>query len=234
VERIKPVTFASAGSHPVQLEGSLHFVDGQGQWPAAVICHPHPLGGGSMHNSVVWAIAHALASRGVLALRFNFRGVGRSGGQHDHGRGERADVAGALDWLLADPNVDPWRVSVVGYSFGAWIGLAQAQTDARVAAVAAVGLAAWHYDAEFSENNTPPDLGTDAWDVEPDLLRSYTRPKLFVTGEFDSFSPPGVLRRWVDGLPPPREVYVVERSDHFMQGRERDVGELVGDFLGGL
>lgn len=234
MEKLKPVSFTSAGNHPVQLEGILHSVEGEGQWPAAVICHPHPLGGGTMHNRVVWSIAHSLAARGVMALRFNFRGAGRSGGQHDHGEGERADVAGALDWLLAHPGVDPCRVSLVGYSFGAWVGLAHAQTDSRVTAVVSVGLAAWHYDAEFSESNTPPDLGTDAWRLEPDFLQAYTRPKLFVGGDLDAFSPPWVLRRLVDRLPPPKEMHIVMGSDHFFQGYEREVGVLVGEFLGGL
>ncbi|MFN2182909.1 MAG: alpha/beta hydrolase, partial [Anaerolineae bacterium] len=76
----------------------LHRAEGEGQHPAAVICHPHPLGGGSMHNGVVRAIARTLVSSGVVALRFNFRGVGASEGTFDNGVGERDDVAGALDW----------------------------------------------------------------------------------------------------------------------------------------
>jgi alpha/beta superfamily hydrolase len=167
MEKLKPVTFSSASSHPVRLEGILHVLDGEGQWPAAVICHPHPLGGGTMHNSVVTAIARALVARGVLALRFNFRGVGRSGGLHDSGRGEQADVAGAMDWLLAQPEVDPWRVSLVGYSFGAWVGLMHAQSDPRIAAAAVVGLVAWHYDAEFAQAHDPPISGDEDWPLDP-------------------------------------------------------------------
>jgi alpha/beta superfamily hydrolase len=165
-----------------------------------------------MHNSVVTAIARALVARGMLALRFNFRGVGRSEGQHDDGRGERADVAGALDWLLAQPEVDPWRVSVVGYSFGACVGLAQAQTDPRVAAVAAVGLVAQHCDA--------------------DLLQAFTRPKLFVTGEYDQLAPIGALQKLVDRLPPPKTLHVALGTDHFWRGREQEAAALVADFFG--
>jgi hypothetical protein len=84
-----PVTFRSVGVRSVGLEGVLHQAAGEGQLPAAVICHPHPLGGGSMHNGVVVAIARGLASRGVIALRFNFRGVGASEGTFDNGRAER-------------------------------------------------------------------------------------------------------------------------------------------------
>ena len=234
MEKLKPVTFSSASSHPVQLEGVFHVLEGEGQWPAAVICHPHPLGGGTMHNGVVTAIARALVSRGILALRFNFRGVGRSGGLHDGGRGEQADVAGAMDWLLAQPEVDPWRVSLVGYSFGAWIGLTHAQSDPRIAAAAVVGLAAWHYDAEFAQAHDPPIPGDEAWPLDPAALQSFTRPKLLVAGEYDSFSPLPTLRRFVEQLPAPTQLYVVAGTDHFFHGREPEVGEKVAGFIAGL
>jgi alpha/beta superfamily hydrolase len=234
MEKLKPVTFSSASSHPVRLEGVLHLLEGEGQWPAAVICHPHPLGGGTMHNSVVTAIARALVARGVLALRFNFRGTGRSGGLYDGGRGEQADVAGAMDWLLAQPEVDPWRVSLVGYSFGAWVGLMHAQSDPRVAAAAAVGLVAWHYDAEFAQVKDRPVPGEEAWTFGPGFLQTFTRPKLFVAGEYDSFSPLPTLRRFVEQLPAPKQLHVVSGTDHFFQGREPEVGAQVAGFIAGL
>ena len=209
--QLKPVGFSSAGSHPVHLEGILHFLEGEGPWPAAVVCHPHPLGGGTMHNSVVTAIARALAARGVITLRFNFRGVGASAGQHDGGRGEQADVAGALDWLVAQPTVDPWRVSLVGYSFGAWVGLAQAGADPRVRAAALVSLVAEHCDAES--------------------LHSLACPKLFVTGEHDQLAPPAALRKLVDQLPQPKSLHVVRGTDHFWRGCEQELAELVADFV---
>lgn len=208
------VSFPSTGSNPVQLEGRLRPVDGEGPRPAAVICHPHPLGGGNMHNNVVVAIAKALAARGVMALRFNFRGVGGSEGQHDHGRGERTDLAGAVDWLLARPEVDPGRISAVGYSFGAWVALAHAQTDARVAAVAAVSLV--------------------AESCEADSMHSFTRPKFFVTGESDQLAPPGALRELADLLPPPKTLRLVPGADHFWWGREQEVAELVAGFVAAL
>jgi alpha/beta superfamily hydrolase len=187
-----------------------------------------------MHNGVVSAIARSLAARGVMALRFNFRGVERSGGQHDYGGGERADVSGALDWLLAHPNADPLRVSVVGYSFGAWVGLAHAQTDPRVMALAAVGLAAWHYDVDFARSQVLPELGTENWEIDPDFLRSFIHPKLFVTGEFDPFAPLQTLRGFVERLPPPKTLHVVRGADHFLHGREKEVGEIVAGFVTGV
>lgn len=225
--RLRPITFPSRGTHPVQLEGLLHLLDGEGQRPAAVVCHPHPLGGGSMHNGLVTAIAWALAARGVMALRFNFRGVGRSSGQHDSGRGEQADVAGAVDWLLAQSGVDPWRVSLVGYSFGAWVGLTHAQTDHRVAATAAVGLVAWHRNVVPSGSYSLSRLGQ----FDPGFMRSFRRPKLFVTGEDDQFVPPRAIRALVDQVPQPKQLHVLPGSDHFFSGREQEVGRLVADFI---
>jgi alpha/beta superfamily hydrolase len=187
-----------------------------------------------MHNSVVTAIARALVARGVLALRFNFRGVGRSGGLHDGGRGEQADVAGAMDWLLAHPEVDPWRVSLVGYSFGAWVGLTHALGDPRITAAAAVALVAWHYDAEFAQAHDPPIPGDEAWPLDAAALQSFTRPKLFVAGEYDSFSPLPILRRFVEQLPAPKELYVVSGADHIFHGHETEVGEQVARFIAGL
>lgn len=234
MEKLKSVTFPSRGSHPAQLEGVLHLLDGEGKWPAAVVCHPHPLGGGTMHSGVVSAIAGALAARGVMALRFNFRGVGRSGGQHDNGRSEQLDVAGALDWLLTQSETDPSRVSVVGYSFGAWVGLAHAQTDTRVAATAAVALAAWHYDTEFYQASARPGGEVEAWQFDPGFMQSFARPKFFVTGADDSLAPPQALHSLVDRLPPPKALHVLPDTDHFFRGCERELAELVAEFIAQL
>jgi alpha/beta superfamily hydrolase len=231
VEMLKPLTFPSRGSPPAQLEGVLHFREGEGDRPTAVVCHPPPLGGGSMDNAVVTAIASALAARGVMTLRFNFRGVGRSGGEHDNGRGEQADVAGALDWLLAQPGVDPGRVWLAGYSFGAWVGLSHAQRDPRIAAVAAVGLVAWHYSSSFYRTHARLDMGVESWQYDAQFLRSFARPKLFITGEHDSLSPPDELQRLMEGIPGPSQLHVLAGADHSLRGNERQVGILVADFL---
>jgi alpha/beta superfamily hydrolase len=167
-----------------------------------------------MYNGVVVAMARELVERGVMALRFNFRGVGASEGQHDHGRGELADVAGALDWLRAQPGVDPDCVSLAGYSFGAWVVLVYAQTDPRIAAAAMVGLPAEYCDAE--------------------AIRSFARPKFFVTGENDQLTPPGALHDLVGQLPAPKTIRVVTGADHFWMGLEQKVGALVAGFLSDL
>lgn len=186
-----------------------------------------------MHNNVTSALARSLAAKGVMALRFNFRGAGRSDGQHDGGRGEQVDVAGALDWLLAQSNVDPWRVALVGYSFGAWVGLAHAQHDPRVAAVAAVGLVAWRYDVDFGAALSSAG-GVATWSFDADFLQSFSRPKLLITGEYDAFAPPGKLQSLAERLPPPKAFHVIPGGDHFLLGREQEVGDLVAEFVASL
>jgi alpha/beta superfamily hydrolase len=187
-----------------------------------------------MDNPVVVALARSLSARGVLALRLNFRGVGRSEGQHDNGRGEKEDIAGALDWLFARPDVDPECVSLVGYSFGAWVGLAYAQDDPRLAAVAAVSLVAWHYDAVFYEKNARLDLGVEPWQFDPDFLADYHKPKFFVTGERDRLAPPDALRRLVSRIPPPASFQIVPHADHFWRGIETEPATAVASFVAGL
>jgi alpha/beta superfamily hydrolase len=221
-----PVTFPSAGARPLRLEGVLHRARGDGQLPAAVICHPHPLGGGSMHNGVVVAIARALSSKGVTALRFNFRGVGASEGIFDDGMGERDDAAGALDWLLAQPAVDPARISLVGYSFGACVGLAHARTDARVSAYVGVGLS-----MAFCDSDQVRAATSDDHDALHPAMGSFACPKLFITGEHDHLAPPGGLFKLVEQLPEPKSIQIVPGVGHFWWHHERDVGERVADFV---
>lgn len=230
-EEPQPITFPSADSRPIELEGAFHLPEKGGQWPAAVVCHPHPLGGGTMRNGLVIAIARALLARGIVVLRFNFRGVERSGGQHDNGRGEQADVAGALDWLLSQPQVDRDRLSVVGYSFGAWVGLTRAQSDPRVAATAAVGLVPWRSDGEQQRIRVRADGSVEAWQFDPGFLLSFKQPKLFVSGEHDAFASPRTLRSLVDRLPPPKQLHILPGTDHFFRGREAEVGNLVASFI---
>jgi alpha/beta superfamily hydrolase len=209
------VTFNSREASPIQLEGILHLPAGQeGKESGAVICHPHSLYGGSMGVPLVVAIAEELAQRGVVALRFNFRGVGHSQGTYADGEGEIADVAGALDFLESLERVESGRLYLVGYSFGAGVGLRHAENDPRIAAVAVV--------APYVENPSES------------LLRSYTKPKLFLAGEGDTVCPIEWLRAFVAPLPEPKELRVLPGTDHFFWGREREVAGIVGEFIASL
>jgi len=209
------VTFNSHEANPIQLEGILHLPAGKGaKGPGAVICHPHSLYGGSMGVPLVVAIAQELAQRGVVALRFNFRGVGRSHGYYANGEGEIADVAGALDFLEGQKKVDRERLYLIGYSFGAGVGLHHAENDPRIAAVAVV--------APYVENPSES------------LLRGFTQPKLFLVGEGDTVCPTEWLRAFVAPLPEPKELRILPGTDHFFWGREREVAGIVGEFIAGL
>ena len=209
------ITFNSREACPIQLEGILHLPAGkEGKGPGAVICHPHSLYGGSMEVPLVVAIAQELAQRGVVALRFNFRGVGRSQGAYADGEGEMADVAGALDFLEGQESVDSERLYLVGYSFGAGVGLRHAENDPRIAAMAVV--------APYVENPSES------------LLRSYTKPKLFLAGEGDTVCPIEWLRAFVAPLPEPKALRILPGTDHFFWGREREVAEIVGEFIASL
>jgi len=206
------VTFNSREASPIQLEGILHLPAGREEkGPGVVVCHPHSLYGGSMEVPLVVAIAEELAQQGVVALRFNFRGVGRSQGYYADGEGEMADVAGALDFLEGQESVDRERLYLVGYSFGAGVGLRHAENDPRIAAVAVV--------APYVEN------------PRESLLRSYTNPKLFLVGEGDTVCPIEWLRALVARLPEPKALHILPDTDHFFWAREREVAEIVGEFI---
>src|SRR5437867_11523021 len=104
---------------------------------AAVVCHPHPLFGGTMHNKVVYQAAKSLDARGIPVLRFNFRGAGLSAGVHDRGQGEKGDVRAALDFLAGEfPGVP---ILVAGFSFGAWVGLRVGFEHLRVSDLLGLG-----------------------------------------------------------------------------------------------
>src|SRR5215469_4751611 len=132
---------------------------------AALVCHPHPLFGGTLHNKVVYQAAKALDSLGIPVLRFNFRGAGLSEGPHDRGLGEREDVRTALNFLAKEFPLTP--LLLAGFSFGCWVGLRVGCEYQRVAKL--VGIGAPVNDSDFS------------------YLQSCAKPKLFVQGSNDQF-----------------------------------------------
>src|ERR1044071_6569767 len=112
------VRFTAAGEQPPALEGELWVPDVAGPVPGVVVAHPHPLRGGSMDSNVVLAVCQGLQAAGIAALRFNFRGVDGSEGEHGEGIAEAGDVLGALSFLAEQPSIDARRVGLAGYSFG--------------------------------------------------------------------------------------------------------------------
>ncbi len=122
----------------ITLETAWHFPETKKPWPAVVVCHPHPLYGGTMSSNVVFGICQALAERAIAALRFNFRGVGKSGGEFGEGVGEQEDVKAALDFAIATDGIDTERIGLAGYSFGGMVALPVAIRDERVKKLALV------------------------------------------------------------------------------------------------
>jgi alpha/beta superfamily hydrolase len=160
---------------------------------AVVFAHPHPQHGGTMHTKVVFRIAAALVDLGIPTLRFNFRGVGRSTGTYDNGRGERDDVLAALDWLAGRYPGAP--ICLGGFSFGSWVGLPVGCEDARVRQLIGVGVPVRL-------------LGVGA-------LEECDKPKLIVQGAYDEYGPLDAIRPWFERLPPPKQLDIIPGADHF-------------------
>jgi len=175
----------------------------------AVVCHPHPLFGGTMHNKVVFQTAKALQQYGIPVLRFNFRGVGWSEGIHDKGRGEEEDVRAALDYLATEFPGRP--ILVAGFSFGSVVGLRAGCADARVAELIGLGLPA--DDSDFS------------------FLGACPKPKLIVQGGNDQFGTRKNVESVFATISEPKRLVIVEGADHFFTGQLEKVGAAIGDWL---
>ena len=199
----------------ISLEGVWHFPEGTGPFPAVIVCHPHPLYGGNMSNNVVFAICQALAQQSIAALRFNFRGVGKSGGVFGGGIAEQEDVKAALAFVSSTPTIDQKRIGLAGYSFGASVALPVAVQDIRVNLLALVS----------------PALLDSGWEQ----LKGYTRPIFIIIGENDSVIPERQLRQLVKDIPEPKQYQVIAGTDHFWAGFEEEVAQRVtGFFADGL
>lgn len=199
----------------ISLEAVWHFPEGLDSLPAVIVCHPHPLYGGNMSNNVVFAICQALAQQSIAALRFNFRGVGKSGGAFGEGVGEQEDVRAALDFVLARPGIDQERIGLAGYSFGGSVALPVAVEDERVKRLALVS----------------PALSDSGWEE----LKGYGRPKLVIIGENDFVIPEGQLWQQVKDILEPKQWQVIAGADHSWAGFEEEVaGKVAGFFAEGF
>jgi len=180
---------------------------------AALVCHPHPLHGGTMHNKVVFAAMKALNGLGYPALRFNFRGAGLSEGAHDQGRGEIEDVKAGLDWLDAEFHLP---IIFAGFSFGAATGLRAACPDKRVVALISLG--------------TPVEVNERLYGYE--FLAGCAKPKLFISGTRDQYGPRAQLQKIFDAVPEPKQVAWIEGGDHFFEGKLDQVRAAIADWAG--
>ncbi len=177
----------------------------------AVVCHPHPLFGGTMHNKVVYQVAKSLDALGIPVLRFNFRGAGLSEGEHDRGRGEQGDVRAALDFLSGEFSSVP--LLVAGFSFGCVAGLRAGCEDARVSQLIGLGLPVNSTDVSF--------------------LSRCSKPKLFVHGSDDEYGAIEKVKTLVASLPGENHLVVVKGAEHFFKGKLDQVDRAITSWIAG-
>ena len=197
----------------IELEGRIFLPDGAAA--GCVVCHPHPLYGGNMHNNVVRGVADALAEAGFATLRFNFRGVAGSGGTHAGGVGEVADVRAAARALAEASRLS--SVSVAGYSFGSTVALGFAREEVAVPATLLERVVAI----------APPLVMFDA-----SFAAGLPFPLLLLAGDRDEYCPRRDFESLAAELGPQGTSFVIEGADHFFSGREAEVGGRVARFLG--
>ena len=177
--------------------------------PMALVLHPHPQFGGTMNNPLVYDLFHMFHGLGCTTVRFNFRGVGRSEGVHDHGQGEQDDVRAALGEM--ERRFPSLPLVLGGFSFGSVMALRVGGADPRLRAVFA--------------------LGFPIHSIEDTAFVGAVRvSRLFVQGESDAFGPGGEIARLVEPLPPPRRLVVVPGADHFFTHHLEELQQAVSDW----
>ena len=198
-----------AAAHGIS-RGGLVEVGASGAPKAAVVLgHPHPQYGGTMHSKALYQASKALARIGCSVLRFNFRGVGRSAGAFDEGRGERDDFRAGLDFMRSKyPGSPVWAG---GMSFGAMIGLTTAVEDPGVSALIGIAVPITRYDFE--------------------KVRTSAQAKFLIHGERDELFPVRDVREFYARAADPKELVVIDGADHVFDGKTGEVGDTIEDLL---
>lgn len=189
----------------LRLEGILHIPNGNGPFPGVVMCHPHPLFGGNYFNNVVLAVCQALAESSIIALRFNFRGVGKSQGRFSDGIGERNDIKAAITFLSSVGRISPACIGLAGYSYGGMVALPVSLQDERVKALLLIS----------------PPLNPSDWQQ----LEDYVKPKLILCGTKDPFVTPPVSTVHTE------QYEAIPEADHFWWGYEDEIAKKVSSFF---
>jgi len=202
------VSFSSGG---LFLEGILAIPEGAGPLPAVIVCHPHPLYGGSMDNNVVCNLSETLTQASLASFKFNFRGVGGSQGEFGQGIGEREDVEAAISFISTVKEVDSKRIGLAGYSAGAGFALPVGFNNDRIRALAAVSPPLPMFDFDF--------------------LKSCPKPKLLISGSRDNLIPTDQFLEFCQNLPEPKECESIEGADHFWWGYESSLVAKVTAFF---
>ncbi len=206
--KIQDVKFDCTG---FLLEGRLSVPEGTGPFTTVIVCHPHPLYGGNMDNNVVVTVTDSLSKAGISSLRFNFRGVGNSGGSYGHGIGEQEDVKAALKFLTATPEVKPDSIGLIGYSAGASFALPVGAQDERIKTLGAISPTISMTDLSYLEN--------------------CLKPKILISGSLDNFTPADVFLSFCQQLTEPKKYLIIEGADHFWSGFEAKLAAHVTRFF---
>lgn len=196
----------------IQLEGLLNVQEASFFKGGVVLCHPHPQYGGDMDHPVITTAAEAASEEGFSTLRFNFRGVGESGGSYGEGVGEREDVRVAADYLYSRLKDNHSPLILVGYSFGAWAGFPIAIQDERFEGMVAIAPPLQIYEFGF--------------------LKGCKKKKLFVAGDRDLFCPRSLLEEWYRQLDEPKSLAIIPGADHFFLFHTRFLIQPLKEFFG--
>lgn len=208
--RQERVGFYAECVDPIKLEGIIEMPEDSENPPACILCHPHPMGGGSMYVPLIETIAAVMVEHGWACLRFNFRGVGQSGGECSGGLREIEDVEGAYRFLEERGDVAVDDIRLAGWSFGSWVGLRWAAKKGRCGRVALV---------------SPPLVGFDFFHFIDSGETVLPADTLIVCGSRDQFSDPAKLEELAARIG--AELRLVESADHFLFGREHEVAEII-------
>ncbi len=207
--RQSAVTFKADG---LSFEGVVAQPEGEASGlPGVVVCHPHPLFGGNMDNNVVMSVCFALAEQGIVTLRFNFRGVGASEGEHTKGEQEYKEAKAALDLIKAWPGVNARRVGLAGYSFGASVVLGSEALQKSAKAVALI---------------SPPIRA-----LESSPLRKRKQPVFLISGDRDKLVQSDEFEPVLSSFQNEPDCHIVEGADHYWVGYEDQLGPRINRFF---
>ena len=182
-------------SGAIQLEGLIKIHEALSFKGGVIFCHPHPQYGGNMHNLVITTAVEAASQEGLSTLRFNFRGVGESGGSYEEGIGEREDVKAVIDYFSSTLKGAHPSLILLGYSFGAWAGLPVAIQDKRISGMVTIAPPLQLFDFGF--------------------LLGCKKKKLFIAGDQDLFCSASLLEEWYRNLDEPKSLAIIPGADHF-------------------
>lgn len=179
----------------IQLEGLISVPEALSIRGGVILCHPHPLYGGDMNNPVVAAGIEAASQEGFSTLRFNFRGVGESGGSYGEGIGEREDVKAVIDHFAGRLEDSSGSIILLGYSFGAMAGMPVAVEDPRITGMVVISPPLELYDFGF--------------------LKGSKKKKFLVAGSQDDYCPASQLKQFYQLLDEPKSLAIIQGADHF-------------------